>query len=76
MRNVAWLATIALIAAAMAGVVWLRVVTGQRAGDKTVSLGEPLRSFQLPDLVHNRTFSLADDLGKREVVIVSYMGWF
>ncbi len=71
-----WVALLGLIVFVAAGTAWLRFEASRRGGGGTPALGEPVSRFQLPDLVHNRTFSLADDFGKREVVIVSYMGWF
>jgi Peroxiredoxin len=38
--------------------------------------GGQVNSFELPDVVSGRQVSLADDLGKRDIVLVSYMGFF
>src|SRR6266542_3812187 len=38
--------------------------------------GEQIQPFQLPDLASGRNFSLTDYLGKQDIALVSYMGWF
>lgn len=38
--------------------------------------GHQVQSFELPDVVSGRQVSLADDLGKRDIVLVGYMGFF
>jgi peroxiredoxin len=38
--------------------------------------GHQVTSFELPDVVSGRQVSLADDLGKRDIVLVGYMGFF
>jgi hypothetical protein len=40
------------------------------------SKGEQVASFQLPDVVSGRDFQLSEYLGKKDIVIVSYMGFF
>jgi peroxiredoxin len=56
--------------------LWLRTRhTGQGAVSTQV-LGAQVHPFQLPDLVSGKTISLGDYLGKQDVVLVSYMGWF
>jgi peroxiredoxin len=40
------------------------------------SIGQQVNTFELPDVVSGETFSLADYLGKRDIVLVSYMGFF
>jgi peroxiredoxin len=38
--------------------------------------GAQVSSFELPDVVSGRQVSLSDDLGKRDIVLVGYMGFF
>ncbi len=38
--------------------------------------GDQVKSFELPDVVSGHQVSLSDDLGKRDIVLVGYMGFF
>lgn len=73
-RKVLLLAVVALALAASVGVGWL--LTKGAMDEPRVANGEPVSPFQLPDLVSGRTYSLGEYLGKQEIVVVSYMGWF
>ena len=44
--------------------------------DDPVAIGQSVEPFTLPDIVSGQEVSLGDYLGKQEIVIVSYMGFF
>ena len=63
-----------LVIAAGALFVWFAT---QGAGNpKAPEAGQPVQAFELPDVVSGKTFALADYLGKKDIVMVSYMGFF
>jgi peroxiredoxin len=49
---------------------------GASSSEAPIPSGHQVQSFELPDVVSGRQVSLADDLGKRDIVLVSYMGFF
>ena len=64
-----------VIGAVIAGVVYF----SDRASDapeEAAAIGEPVKPFELPNVATGGNVALADYVGKQEVVIVSYMGWF
>lgn len=69
-----WLLFSLVITVSIGGVVYL---TRESNGpEKAATAGEQVKPFELPDAVTGRNVSLAGYLGKQEIVIVSYMGWF
>ncbi|TMC00365.1 MAG: hypothetical protein E6J42_01040 [Chloroflexi bacterium] len=46
------------------------------SGEQPIPIGQQIQPFRLPDAVSGRQVSLADYLGKQDVVIVGYMGFF
>jgi len=78
-RNKVWLALLSLPAAVgIAGFVWLASQGGHQSagGEDPIPVGQQLQPFELPDVVSQRNVSLGDYLGKQEIVIVGYMGFF
>lgn len=76
-RSRKFVLVVVVVLAAIATVAGAWSLTRPEAmADRTVSAGEPVMSFELPDVASDQTFSLADYLGRKEIVIVSYMGWF
>ncbi|MBI4571269.1 MAG: redoxin domain-containing protein [Chloroflexi bacterium] len=74
-RNRVWLSLlISLAVVAVGGFMWL--ATQGSGGMNEPSIGQQVNAFELPDVVSGQTFSLADYLGKRDIVLVSYMGFF
>jgi hypothetical protein len=74
-RNKVWLGLIASLAAVAIGAfVWF--ATQDMNSPKAPEAGQPVQAFELPDVVSGKTFSLADYLGKKDIVVVSYMGFF
>ncbi len=74
-RNKVWLGLFgALGAAAVALFIWF--ATQGASSPKAPEAGKQVQAFQLPEVVSGTTFSLADSLGKKDIVIVSYMGFF
>jgi peroxiredoxin len=65
---------ISLVVVAVGGSVWL--ATRSSGGMNEPSIGKQVNAFELPDVASGETFSLADDLGKRDIALVSYMGFF
>jgi peroxiredoxin len=49
---------------------------GASSSEAPIPSGRQVQSFELPDVVSGRQVSLADDLGKRDIVLVGYMGFF
>ena len=70
-----WLLFSVMVAAFVAGAVYLTRGTSN-APEEAASVGEQVAPFELPDVVTGRSVPLAGYLGKQEIVIVSYMGWF
>jgi Peroxiredoxin len=62
------------VAGIVVGVAWLR--GSANTMEAPIPSGGQVNSFELPDVVSGRQVSLADDLGKRDIVLVSYMGFF
>lgn len=74
-RNKVWLGLLGvLLVAIIGGVFWLR--SQDMGSSPEPQRGQQVQAFQLPDVVSGQTFSLADYLGKKEIAIVSYMGWY
>jgi peroxiredoxin len=74
-RNRVWMGLlISLVLVAVGGFLWL--ATRGSGGMNEPSAGQQVNGFQLPDVVSGQTFSLADYLGKRDIALVSYMGFF
>ena len=63
-----------LAVVAIASFVWFPFQGGSSPTEPAV--GQQVEAFELPDVVSGQTFSLADYLGKKDVVLVSYMGFF
>ncbi len=61
--------------AAITVFIWLAVQGGQ-VDEPPVARGQPIEPFTLPDVVSGKSVSLADYLGKQDVVLVGYMGFF
>jgi len=74
-RNRLWLGLLAVLAVvAIAGFFWLR---SQDMGSPVEpQIGQQVNAFELPDVISGQTFSSADYLGQKEIVVVSYMGFF
>ena len=74
-RNKVWLGLFGTLAiAAIALFVWF--ATQGASGGKEPKAGEQVSAFELPDVVSGQTFSLAGYLGRKDIVAVSYMGFF
>ncbi len=74
-RNKVWLGLIASLAAVAIGAfVWFAIQS--MSSPKAPEAARPVQAFALPDVVSGKTFSLADYLGKKDIVVVSYMGFF
>ena len=74
-RNRVWMSLlIGLVLVAVGGFAWL--ATQGSGGMNEPSAGQQVNAFELPDVASGQTFSLADYLGKSDVVVVSYMGFF
>ncbi len=65
---------VSLVFVAVAGSAWL--ATRGSGGMNEPSVGQQVNAFELPDVASGKTFSLADYLGKGDIVLVSYMGFF
>ena len=74
-RNKVWLGLLGILAVvAIAGFFWLR---SQDMGSLLEpEVGQETQAFELPDVVSGQAWSLSDYVGKKDIVIVSYMGWF
>jgi len=79
-RNKIWGVLFSVLAvAALGGFAWLALSSGGRGttgGEQPIPVGEQVQPFTLPNIVSDRDFSLDDNLGKREIVVVGYMGFF
>jgi uncharacterized protein YfaA (DUF2138 family) len=74
-RNKVWLGLIvSLVGVAIVTFVWF--ATQGTSSPKAPEAGRAVQAFQLPDVVSGKTFSLADYLGRKDIVVVSYMGFF
>jgi hypothetical protein len=74
-RNRVWLGLFGtLVIAVVALFVWF--ATQGSMGTPEAKTGQQVEAFALPDVVSGETFSLADYLGKQDIVLVSYMGFF
>jgi peroxiredoxin len=74
-RNRVWMGLlISLVVVAVGGFLWL--ATQGSGGMNEPSVGQQVNAFELPDVASGETFALADYLGKRDIVLVSYMGFF
>ena len=74
-RNRVWLGLLGLLAVAViAGFFWLR--SQDMGSPEEPEMGTSVESFALPNVVSGQTWSLNDYLGAKDIVIVSYMGWF
>jgi flagellar basal body-associated protein FliL len=70
-----WMGLLAFLAVAAIAVVVSFAM--QRSGERQEpEVGHQVQPFQLPDVISGITFSLDDYLGKEDVVLVSYMGFF
>jgi hypothetical protein len=78
-RNRVWLGLFGTLGvAAVALFVWF-ATQGENhlaGGEQPIPIGEQVAAFELPDVASGDTFSLADHLGKQDIVIVGYMGFF
>lgn len=77
-RNKVWLGLFGTLGvAAIALFVWFATQGGNRmGGEGSIPIGGQVEAFELPDVASGDTFSLADHLGKQDIVIVGYMGFF
>lgn len=78
-RNKVWFVLLpALAFAAVGGLAWLSLNGGHTGsgGESPIPIGHQVQSFQLPNVVSGRDFSLSDDLGKKKIVVVGYMGFY
>ena len=74
-RNRVWAGMLVSLVVVLAGLfAWL--ATQGSGGMNEPSVGQQVNAFELPDVASGQTFSLADHLGKKDVVLVSYMGFF
>lgn len=69
------------LALAVIGVIGLVVGVACGGGSASpteapIPSGDQVKAFELPDVVSGRQVSLDDDLGKRDIVLVGYMGFF
>ncbi len=69
------------LAMAVIGAVAIFVGVACRGGSASpteapIPSGHQVTSFELPDVVSGRQVSLSNDLGKRDIVLVGYMGFF
>lgn len=71
-------AAVVLVAGGIAGLLWLPSSSDTDDGQATgaIPINQQVDAFQLPNVAAQQTFSLSDDLGERDIVIVSYMGFF
>ena len=73
-RNRVWLGLVGgLAVTAVSLFLWFAT---QSLDAPEADSGQQVNSFELPDVVSGESFSLADYLGKQDIVIVSYMGFF
>ena len=73
-RNKVWLGLFGAFAVVTVALfVWF-AVRGGAPGEPKV--GQEVKAFELPDVVSGQTFSLANYLGKQDIVLVGYMGFF
>lgn len=74
-RNRVWLGVLGtLVIAVVALFFWF---AAQRSmGTPEAKTGQQVEPFELPNVVSGETCSLADYLGKKDIVVVSYMGFF
>ena len=73
-RNRVWAGLFVSLVFVLVGLfAWLAT---QGSGMNEPSVGQQVSAFELPDVASGQTFSLADYLGKRDIVLVSYMGFF
>lgn len=76
-RNRIWLGLFGPLAVAAVGLfIWFSTQGGNQMSGEPIPVGEQVEAFELPDVVSGDTFSLADYLGKQDIVIVGYMGFF
>ena len=77
-RNNVWLGLLGVLGVAAAALfVWFATVGGTHTGGgQPIVAGAQVQAFELPDVVSGGTFSLGDYLGKKDIVLVSYMGFF
>lgn len=74
-RNKVWFALLGvLVVATIAGFVLL--ATQGSGGTPEPEVGQQVEAFELPDVLSGQSFSLANYLGKKDIVLVSYMGFF
>jgi peroxiredoxin len=50
--------------------------SGGSSNEAPIPSGAQVSSFELPDVVSGQQVSLAGDIGKRDIVLVGYMGFF
>ena len=74
-RNKVWLGLVVGLAGVAIG-AFVYFATQGMDSQKGPEAGQPVQAFELPDVVSGKTFSLADYLGKKDIVVVSYMGFF
>ena len=77
-RNKIWGALfVALAVFGLGAFAWLAFQGGQMGGDDdAIAIGRPAEQFTLPDIVSGEEVSLSDYLGKEDIVVVGYMGFF
>jgi peroxiredoxin len=77
-RNKVWLGLLGGIAIlAVAAFLWLATSGDHQGGSEgPIPVGQQVQPFELPDIVSGQTVSLDDYLGKEEIVVVGYMGFF
>lgn len=77
-RNKIWFGLFVLAAVVVVGgFAWLSISGGSPGGGEgSVPVGQQVEPFKLQDIASGRTVSSADYLGRQDVVIVGYMGFF
>ncbi len=66
-----------LLLAAIGVIVFFILQSGGHRGmEGPIPVGEQVQAFELPDVVSGQNASIANYLGKQEIVIVCYMGFF
>jgi hypothetical protein len=61
------------------GFAWAALQGGQHSaggGEEPIPVGQQVEPFELPDIASGRDFSTDEYLGKQEIVLVGYMGFF
>ncbi|MBF6600027.1 MAG: redoxin family protein [Dehalococcoidia bacterium] len=80
-RRLALAGALVAIAAVAVGIIWYGnrpggVAPGGMAADTPIQMGKQVQPVSLEDSRSGQMFDLSQDLGKRDVVVVAYMGDF